>query len=209
MNSATKARLRGLRLRRKPQMDCANTAQRSAGTKYTAAARRRNVAGSLMATTSVLPQVRCQRPLGQPPPPRAGEQIAATSQHLLRRPSHQSVVKHFDAYADIDWDAADYRIAPEDPRWELGSDDALGATVWYRAQPQATRARLGLHLVATKMKIGTQFENVLQRGLLEFAWTLPNGAPEFRYVYHEVIEEGQHSLMFQEFVNRTGFDVAV
>src|SRR3989442_4138013 len=136
------------------------------------------------------------------------EQIAATYQHLLRRLSHQSVVKHFDAYADIDWDAADYRIDPEDPRWELGSDDVLGATVWYRAQPQATRARLGLHLVATKMKIGTQFENVLQRGLLEFTWTLPNGAPEFRYVYHEVIEEGQHSLMFQEFVNRTGFDVA-
>src|SRR5205809_962469 len=136
------------------------------------------------------------------------EQIAATYQHLLRRLSHQSVVKHFDAYADIDWDAADYRIDPEDPRWELGSDDVLGATAWYRAQPQARRARLGLHLVATKMKIGTQFENVLQRGLLEFAWTLPNGSPEFRYVYHEVIEEGQHSLMFQEFVNRTGFDVA-
>jgi len=135
------------------------------------------------------------------------ERIAATYQHLLRRLSHQSVVKHFDAYADIDWDADEHRIDPEDPRWELGSDDVLGATAWYRAQPQATRARLGLHLVATKMKIGTQFENVLQRGLLEFAWTLPNGAPEFRYVYHEVIEEGQHSLMFQEFVNRTGFDV--
>src|SRR5213076_1988336 len=135
------------------------------------------------------------------------EQIAATYQHLLRRLSHQSVVKHFDAYADIDWDADEYRIDPEDPRWEPGSDAVLGATAWYRAQPQAARARLWLHLVATKMKIGTQFENVLQRGLLEFAWTLPNGAPEFRYVYHEVIEEGQHSLMFQEFVNRTGFDV--
>src|SRR5262249_51087421 len=33
------------------------------------------------------------------------------------------------------------------------------------------------------------------------------GAPEFRYAYHEVIEEGQHSLMFQEFVNRTGLRV--
>src|SRR6266566_6342154 len=93
---------------------------------------------------------------------------------------------------------------------------ALGARLGRRPRrdgvvPRAAagdRARLGLHLVATKMKIGTQFENVLQRGLLEFAWTLPNGAPEFRYVYHEVIEEGQHSLMFQEFVNRTGFDVA-
>ena len=135
------------------------------------------------------------------------EQIAATYQHLLRRLSHQSVVKHFDAYADIDWDADEYRIDPEDPRWELDEDDVLGATAWYRAQAQATRARLGLHLVATKMKTGVQFENALQRGLLEFAFTRPNGSPEFRYVYHEVIEEGQHSLMFQEFVNRTGFDV--
>src|SRR6266576_6955420 len=67
------------------------------------------------------------------------EQIAATYQHLLRRLSHQSVVKHFDAYADIDWDADEYRIDPEDPRWELGSDDVLGATAWYRAQPQADR----------------------------------------------------------------------
>src|SRR5207247_9983680 len=91
MNSTTKARLRGLRLRRKPQMDCANTAQRSAGTKYTAAARRRNVAGSLMATTSVLPQVRCQRPLGQPPPPRAAPSSAGRNDCLTayasRRPT--------------------------------------------------------------------------------------------------------------------------
>ena len=26
-------------------------------------------------------------------------------------------------------------------------------------------------------------------------------------MYHEVIEEAQHSLMFQEFVNRAGFDI--
>src|SRR2546426_3136071 len=95
------------------------------------------------------------------------EQIAATYQHLLRRLSHQSVVKHFDAYADIDWDADEYRIDPEDPRWELGGDDVLGATAWYRAQPQATRARLGLHLVATKMKTGVHFENRHHGGHLE------------------------------------------
>ncbi|MDX2168912.1 MAG: diiron oxygenase, partial [Deltaproteobacteria bacterium] len=47
-------------------------------------------------------------------------------------------------------------------------------------------------------------ESVLKRGLLEFALRLPEGAPEFRYVYHEVIEEAQHSLMFNEFVTRTG-----
>ena len=54
------------------------------------------------------------------------------------------------------------------------------------------------------MKAGRQFESVLKRGLLEFAAKLPDGSPEFRYVYHEVIEEAHHSLMFQEFVNRSG-----
>ncbi|HVP30175.1 MAG TPA: diiron oxygenase [Myxococcota bacterium] len=126
---------------------------------------------------------------------------------LVRRLSHQSVAKHFDAYADIPWDDPEYEIDPEDPRWELSQDDPLGATEWYRSRPEEMRARLGLHTVATFMKIGAQFENVLQRGLLEFAWRLPNGSAEFRYAYHEVIEEGQHSLMFQEFVSRTGFDV--
>jgi hypothetical protein len=53
------------------------------------------------------------------------------------------------------------------------------------------------------MKIGLQFENLLKRGLLNYAYRLPNGSPEFRYVYHEMIEEGHHGMMFQEFVNRT------
>jgi para-aminobenzoate N-oxygenase AurF len=126
---------------------------------------------------------------------------------LLDRLSHQSVVKHFDAYADVPWESAEYRIDPEDPRWELGPDDALGATAWYRAQPPGVRARIGLHMFATFMKIGVQFEGVLKRGLLDFASRLPNRSREFRYVYHEVIEEAQHSLMFQEFVNRAGFDI--
>jgi hypothetical protein len=115
-------------------------------------------------------------------------------------------VKHFDAYGDIDWDSPELALAPDDPRWELDVDDTLGATDWYQGLPQTTRARLGLDLVVSKMKIGLEFESVLKRGLLEFAATLPNGSPEFRYAYHEVVEEAQHSLMFQEFVNRSGFD---
>jgi hypothetical protein len=128
-------------------------------------------------------------------------------EQLVARLSHQSVVKHFDAYADVPWDDPEYRIDLEDPRWELSADDVLGGTTWYRSQPQGVRARIGLHMTATFMKIGLQFEGVLKRGLLEFALKLPNGAPEFRYAYHELIEEAQHSLMFQEFVNRTGFDI--
>jgi len=126
----------------------------------------------------------------------------------VRRLSHQSVTKHFDAYADVDWDAPEMAIDPDDPRFELPAVDPLGATTWYREQPPDIRARIGLHRIAVAMKVGEQFESVLKRGLLEFAARLPNGAPEFRYAYHEVIEEAQHSLMFQEFVNRSGFDAA-
>jgi P-aminobenzoate N-oxygenase AurF len=125
---------------------------------------------------------------------------------LLARLSGLSVTHHFDAYGDIAWDSPEFSIDPADPRWELRDDDPLGATAWYRALPAETRARLGLEYVASTMKMGLEFERVLKRGLLEFAGTLPNGAPEFRYAYHEVIEEAQHSLMFQEFVNRSRFD---
>jgi hypothetical protein len=136
-------------------------------------------------------------------PAAAGESYRA----LLERLCRQSVLKHYDAYADIDWGAAAFRIDPADPRWELSPDDPLGATAWYRALPQAVRARIGLHLIASAMKIGLQFENVLKRGLLEFAARLPDGTPELRYVHHEVIEETQHVLMFREFVARAGLPV--
>ena len=125
---------------------------------------------------------------------------------LARRLSHQSVVKHFDAYADVAWDSPEFAIDPADPRWELFPDSPLGGTDWYQALPQELRARIGLHGIVANMKAGLQFESILKRGLLEYAFKLPDGAPEFRYAYHEVIEEAQHSLMFQEFVNRSGLE---
>jgi hypothetical protein len=123
---------------------------------------------------------------------------------LVDRLSRQSVKKHFDAYEDVAWDSPEFAIDPADPRFELPDTTPLGATAWYRAQPQPVRARIGLDLLARSMKVGMEFENVLSRGLLTFAVFQPNGSPEYRYAMHEVIEESQHSLMFQEFVNRVG-----
>jgi hypothetical protein len=128
---------------------------------------------------------------------------------LVDRLSAQSVTKHFDAYADIPWDDPEYRIDPDDPRWILPEDEPLGATAWYRAQPDALRSRIGLYRVALSMKRGMQFENILERGLLSYAFhRLGNDDPTFRYVLHEVAEETHHSLMFQEFVNRSRTDPA-
>jgi hypothetical protein len=135
------------------------------------------------------------------------EQRAERYADLVARLAHQSVVKHFDAYLDVPWDDPAYRIDPADPRWEMSPDAGLGATEWYRTQPAEVRARIGLQRIASNMKAGLQFESILKRGLLEHAFGLPDHSVEFRYIYHEVIEEAQHSLMFQEFVNRTGLEV--
>lgn len=122
---------------------------------------------------------------------------------VIERLSKASVDKHWDAYSDIPWDDPGFQVDPDDPRWELSALDPLARTEWYRAQPEHVRSRIGLWRVATHMKIGLQFENLLKRGLLTYAYKLPNGSAEFRYVLHETTEECHHSMMFQEFVNRT------
>ncbi|MGH9057079.1 MAG: AurF N-oxygenase family protein [Acidimicrobiales bacterium] len=139
------------------------------------------------------------------PPLGAGLDDAFAS--IVARLSRQSVDKHFSAYEDVPWDDPDYAIDPDDQRWQLWSSDALGHTSWYRSQEPQLRSRIALHRIAACMRVGWEFENVLQRGLLAYAMRLPNGAPEFRYIHHEIVEESQHTMMFQEFVNRTGLPV--
>jgi hypothetical protein len=154
-------------------------------------------------TTSDLPnKPRAGTPVAQPARVQAARNI-----ELVHRLSRQSVNKHFDAYEDVDWDAPSNQILHDDPRWELPDSDPLGATAWYRNLPPPVRARLGLHLIVQQMRVGMIFEGVLSRGLLEFATTREPSSAEMRYAYHEVIEECQHSLMFREFVVRSGLHV--
>jgi len=126
---------------------------------------------------------------------------------MVGRLNKLSVERHFDAYADIDWDDPKFALDITDPRLELRALDPLRHTDWYAAQPPDVRAAVGCHRWAAYMKTGWHFENLLQRGLLRHTFALPNGAPEFRYLHHEIIEESQHTLMFQEFVNRSGLPV--
>jgi hypothetical protein len=136
--------------------------------------------------------------------------VSATTEDftvMVGRLNRLSVERHFDAYADIDWDDPALALDPSDPRFELPAIDPLRHTDWYDAQPDAERARVACYRWAACMKTGWHFENLLQRGLLRLAFQLRNGSPEFRYLHHEIIEESQHTLMFQEFVNRSGLPV--
>ncbi len=130
-----------------------------------------------------------------------------TYEERLRTLSEASVEQHFDAFADIDWDHPDYAIDPTDERWILPDVDVLGRHAWYRSLPKDEQIRVGLYRQANITKVGLQFEQILIAGLMNYAYGLPNGSPEFRYSTHEATEECHHTQMFQEFVNRTGQDV--
>ena len=131
----------------------------------------------------------------------------AAFEKMITRLSRLSTDKGFDAYRDVDWDSPDMAMSPTDERFVLPEVDPLGATEWYRSQSVDSQARIGLMRMASCLKTGWHFENLLQQALLHRALELADDSVEFRYIHHEVIEESQHTLMFHEFVHRSGLTV--
>lgn len=125
---------------------------------------------------------------------------------LLQRLSALSVRKCYDPYKDIDWEAKEHALVAGDPRLCIDPSHPLTQTAWYQGLDDDTRSRFGMQWTAQTLKYGIGLEAVLSRGLLEFCQTVPNGSAEFRYAMHEVVEEGRHSMMFQECITRSGCD---
>jgi hypothetical protein len=121
--------------------------------------------------------------------------------------SEGSVRRNFNPYTDIDWDSPEFAVFDNDERWVLPSTDPLGRHPWYLSQPLEKQIEIGMWRQANVAKVGLQFEIILIRGLTNYAFWVPNGSPEYRYCLHESVEECNHTLMFQEMVNRIGKDV--
>lgn len=121
--------------------------------------------------------------------------------------SEGSVRRNFNPYTDIDWDAPEFAVVENDERWILPATDPLGRHPWYQAQAKEKQIAIGMWRQANVAKVGLQFELILIRGLTNYAFWVPNGSPEYRYCLHESVEECNHTLMFQEMVNRVGADV--
>jgi hypothetical protein len=139
---------------------------------------------------------------------RRRQKYGAEYEQLLQTLSDGSVQQHFDPYLDIPWDSPEFAIDHNDPDWVLSPElDPLGATSWYQSQPLAKQIEIGIWRQANAVKVGSNFESMLIRGLMQYAMAMPNGAPEFRYCMHEMTEECNHIQMFQELVNRVGVDV--
>ncbi len=130
-----------------------------------------------------------------------------TYEEMLTRLVEGSVHRSFDPYRDIDWDAPEFQVVANDERWILPEIDPLGRHPWYKAQPKDKQIKIGMYRQANVAKVGLLFEQVLIRGFMQYLSMLPNRSAEFRYATHEVIEECNHTLMFQEAVNRIGANV--
>lgn len=113
-----------------------------------------------------------------------------------------SVGQGHDAFADIAWDDPELAVDPTDPRLKVFPFDPLADTDWYRSLPEAEQARVGLQRTAANLRIGWEFENLLQQGLLARAYRMDNSQTAFPYLHHEVMEESQHTMMFYEFNRR-------
>ncbi len=126
---------------------------------------------------------------------------------MLNRLSEGSVRRNFNPYTDIDWAAPEFAVTENDPRWILPVTDPLGRHPWYQAQSRERQIKIGMWRQANVAKVGLHFESILIRGLMEYAFWVPNGSPEYRYCLHESVEECNHTMMFQEMVNHIGADV--
>lgn len=122
----------------------------------------------------------------------------ARDERLLRRLEELSVSDGHDAFEDVPWD--EHRL--DDARFGPWPFDPVVHTAWWQAQGDDVRQAYLRDRVASMFRVGWEFENILQRGLLDIAYRMPNGHPAFRYVHHEVIEESQHTLMFNELVGQ-------
>lgn len=126
---------------------------------------------------------------------------------MLNTLSEGSVRRNFNPYTDIDWDSPEFAVIPNDERWILPGTDPFGKHPWYQAQSTQRQIEIGMWRQANVAKVGLHFESILIRGLMEYAFWAPNGSPEYRYCLHEAVEECNHTMMFQEMVNRIGADV--
>ncbi len=121
--------------------------------------------------------------------------------------SEGSVRRSFDPYTDISWDAPEFAVTENDPRWVLSASDPLGRHPWYRTQQLEKQIAIGMWRAAHIAKVSLHLESILVRGLMQYSFWVPNGSPEYRYCLHESVEECNHSMMFQEMVNRIGVNV--
>ena len=122
--------------------------------------------------------------------------------------SEGSVHRHFNPYTDIDWEGPEFAVTPERPTLGAVGDCSIRTAF---VVPGATtgQANCGRDVASGQHHEGLfcTWRMFWRHGLLQYTFWVPNGSPEYRYCLHESVEECNHTMMFQEMVNRIGVDV--
>jgi hypothetical protein len=129
---------------------------------------------------------------------------ARRADERIARLNRLSVGRGKDAFTDVAWDDPDMAVGPDDARLRVLSFDPLSDSEWYRSLTPADQARAGAWKFASSLKTGWHFENLMCQSFLHRMLYSDGAGPEYRYHYHEVIEECQHTLMFNELIQRLG-----
>jgi hypothetical protein len=119
---------------------------------------------------------------------------------LVERLSDAAAEKSFDPIKDIDWEE------PFDlERFYMPEHDvSLFGTRAYEALSREERVRLSLHEAASLMATGIWFENILKHKFLDYLYDSNPHDVNFRFMLHEAADECHHSMMFGEFIRRSG-----
>lgn len=126
----------------------------------------------------------------------------ARDQGRVERLLELAVGNGHDAWTDVPWDEPEFAVSAGDPRLRLWHFDPLAWTDGYRALSPEDQSRVGLIRLSHNMRVGWEFENLLQQGLLTRAFRMDNEDRRFAFLHHEIVEESQHSMMFHEFARR-------
>lgn len=108
--------------------------------------------------------------------PQRADRFTATDAKITRL-NLLSAGRSHEAYRDIPWDEPGHELRSDDPRPALPSSEPLTRAAWYAGLPDAERARVGAWKLACALRVGADFENLLQQALLSRTLTLPLGVP--------------------------------
>ena len=84
--------------------------------------------------------------------------------------SASSIRRQFNPYTDIDWDAPEFSVTPNDPRWVLSGTDPLGRHPSYKVQSLEKQIAVGMWRQANAAKVSIHLENLLIRGLVQYTY---------------------------------------
>jgi hypothetical protein len=110
-------------------------------------------------------------------------------------------------FAVIDWNAPVHQIDPHDPVWVRCCEGPIAPRAWFDQLSTNDRARFAMERICCFFLAGIEFETGLSTGLLRYAQRPGISHHVYAYIYEEIIEEAQHSLMFRTLVERCAPDL--